>query len=108
MRTFMFLLGASVACLLAVTLPACEESMRSNYYDLGAQAFKRLGEPCQPDVPPASECGYAPQFYCSAGGTCASACSRDADCGDGASCVGKSADSVGECRLPTDGGSGPD
>ena len=108
MRTYPFILGTLAAALVAVVLlPACDEAMRSNYYDLGAQSFKRIGDPCQPDVAPSSECGYSPQFYCSTSGRCASACNNNTDCSDGSTCIGSSAQTAGECRLaspPADAG----
>ena len=85
---------------------ACDETMHSNFHDLGATPFKHIGEPCQPDVPPTSECGYPPQFYCSISQVCASACSSNADCSDGSVCVGSGDMSVGECRQPADLGDG--
>lgn len=99
MRNLYFVLLLSFAA-------SCDEPPQSNYYDLGAQSFKHLGEPCSPDVPPSSQCGYAPQFYCASSGLCASACNTNADCGDGARCVGSGDMTAGECRLPAlaDGG----
>lgn len=102
MRTFFIMLLGSWALGAG-----CDEAPQSNYYDLGVQTTKHLGDPCSPDIPPRSQCGFAPQFYCTAGGICASACNTDADCGDGARCVGSGDMMVGECRLPaspSDGG----
>lgn len=85
----------------------CDETTHSSFYDLGGQGFLHIGEACKPDVAPTSECGYAPQFYCSASGICASACNTTADCTDGAVCVGSGDMAAGECRLPekpVDGG----
>lgn len=105
MRTVFCQLLAAVAALTFAS--GCDESMSSNYYDLGSQTFKRIGQSCLPDTPPTSECGYAPQFYCSAGKSCASACNTNADCRDGSICVGSGDMIAGECRQPatvTDGG----
>ena len=102
MRTIQGLIFASLVISMG-----CDETMQSNYHDLGIAPFKHIGEACQPDVPPSSECGYAPQFYCSASGVCASACNRNGDCPDGSACVGAGDMSVGECRQVTtviDGG----
>lgn len=97
MRTLLF------ALLFAA---GCDEHHRSGASDLGATGFKRIGAPCRPDTPPTSECGYAPQFYCSPAGVCASACNADADCDGGAVCVGAGDMVAGECQLRavTDGG----
>ena len=91
--------------LLALLATNCDEEKHSNYYDLGNQ-FKHIGEPCTPDVAPNSVCGYMPPFYCSATGICASACNTNADCTDGAVCIGAADMKAGECRLPEalDGG----
>lgn len=87
--------------VFAVLLSAgCEVDHHSNFYDLG-NSFKHIGEPCTADVPPNSVCGYTPQFYCSKGGVCASACNADADCTDGSVCVGAADMGAGECRLPS-------
>lgn len=86
--------------LLALLAAGCDESKNSNFYDLGNQTFKRIGEPCAPDIAPNSTCGYPPQFYCSMAGVCAAACNLDADCPDGALCIGAATGTAGECRLP--------
>jgi hypothetical protein len=93
MRTLLVLLA-----LFAVG--ACDDQRHGAAFDLGADPFKPIGAPCAPDTPPTSQCGYPPQFYCAPTGLCASACNRDADCPDGAVCVGKSDAAVGECRQP--------
>lgn len=101
MRILIFALFAGAA------LVGCDETTHSNYHDLGIGPFKHIGDACSPDVPPNSECGYAPQFYCSSTGVCASACNTEADCNDGARCVGAGDMAAGECRQPmgpTDGG----
>ena len=89
----------TLICVLL--LAGCHEANHSNFYDAGV--FKNVGDPCAPDVPPDSECGYAPQFYCSSSGVCASACNGDDDCVTG-TCVVASSAAVGECRLAGDGG----
>lgn len=108
MWTYLFRLSVFTVALGTVALsPGCDEARRSNYYDLGDRSFKHIGDPCQPDVAPSSECGYWPQFYCSANGSCASACNSNADCSDNSACVGSSSQTVGECRLastPVDAG----
>ena len=67
MRTQLFL-------ALVLGVAGCDDTVHSSFYDLGSLSFKHIGDPCHPDVPPKSECGFAPQFYCSSGGVCASAC----------------------------------
>jgi hypothetical protein len=95
-----------VAPLAVLFFVGCDETMHSNYYDLGLPPFLHIGEPCTPDTPTASECGYPPQYYCTAAGSCASACNSTADCRDGSVCVGAGDMSVGECRLLLDMGGG--
>jgi hypothetical protein len=96
----------AVLMILVVVCGACDETQHSNFYDLGAVTFKHIGDPCRPDVPPNSECGYWPRFYCTPGGICTSACHTPSDCGDGAVCVGAGDMVAGECRLAgfADGG----
>lgn len=92
--------------LALVWVAGCQDDRPSNFYDLGVRPFKSLGDRCTPDVAPNSECGYPPQFYCSAAGVCASACNVDADCAAGAKCVGAGDMTAGECQLPTGGDGG--
>jgi len=93
----------TMALLLAA---GCDETHHSSFYDLGV-AFTPIGGACRPDAAQGSECGYPPQFYCTAAGVCASACRTADDCPAGATCVGAGPDVAGECRLASataDGG----
>ncbi len=94
MRTIIFTL---VVLFLGA---GCDETTHSNTYGDLNGLFKHIGDPCSADVPPNSQCGFPPQFYCSMHGMCASACNADADCGDGAKCIGAGDMTAGECRLP--------
>ncbi len=102
MRTYTLGLLALFCALISV---GCDETEHSNYYDLGFPPFLHIGDSCTPDTPPTSECGYAPQYYCTKAGICASACNTTADCVDGSICIGAGDMSVGECRLAVDMGS---
>jgi hypothetical protein len=103
MRLFLLLIALSSTAYIG-----CDEPMQSNFHDLGIAPFKHIGDACKPDVPPTSECGYPPRYYCSTFGVCASACNTNADCSGGSVCMGSGDMSAGECRLPAgpaDGGS---
>ena len=87
--------------VVLLLLAGCHEANHSTYNDAGL--FKNIGDSCAPDLPPDSECGYAPRAYCASSGVCASACNGDDDCVTG-TCIGATATSSGECRLMGDGG----
>jgi len=99
----MRMLIAVFACLVA---GGCDETTHSSNHDAGLGPFKQIGEPCAPDGPPTSECGYWPQFYCSDSGACTSACNSDGDCPSGSSCSGAEDMAAGQCRANSnlDGG----
>ena len=94
-----------IAIVIVLGAAGCDEARHSNFYDLGAARFKHLGDPCRPDTATTSECGYAPQSYCTQAGVCAAACNVDGDCSDGAQCAGAGDRVAGECRLTAAGGS---
>jgi hypothetical protein len=104
MRNFFFVIATVI--VIAAGAAACDDVQHSNFHDLGGTVFTHIGDPCAPDTPTFSQCGYPPQFYCTPAGICASTCNVDADCSDGASCVGAGDMVAGECRVtapPTSG-----
>ncbi len=89
---------------LVASVGACDKLPQGTFHDLGAQRFKQLGDPCNPDTPPASECGYWPQYSCISG-ICSAACNTTSDCPTGTSCVGAGDMVAGQCQLAaSDGG----
>ncbi len=93
----------AILLVVAAGAAGCDEAPHgADYPDLGTWPFKHIGQRCAADTPPHSECGYPPQYYCTAAGVCASACNTGADCQDGARCVGAGDLIAGECRLPAD------
>lgn len=100
----MRMLVLALACLVAA---GCDEATHSSFHDSGIGPFKQIGDPCSADVPPTSECGYWPQFYCSDAGACTSVCASDTDCVGGLVCFGAGDMSAGQCQRPapsSDGG----
>jgi hypothetical protein len=94
---------ALLTILALLFVGGCDETEHSNFHpDFGIGALP-IGTACAPDTPPTSECGYWPQFHCSAAGVCAATCRAGdgdgggADCPSGSACVGANDLGVGEC-----------
>ena len=95
----------AIVMVLTVGLAVgCDETEHSNFHpDFGIGALP-IGAACAPDAPPTSECGYWPQFHCSAAGVCTATClmvdgGGGGACPSGSACLGANDLGVGECAV---------